>query len=62
MNSFTDIGYSSHDGYDYGAQAGVIDGDPVLAAASGSATVVLTQNSHGAGNVIKIDHGNGFQT
>ncbi len=61
-NSFTDIGYSSHDGYDYGAQAGVIDGDPVLAAASGTATVVLAENSHGAGNVIKIDHSNGFQT
>lgn len=61
-NSFTYIGYSSHDGYDYGAPAGIKDGDPVLAAASGSATVVLAQNSHGAGNVIKIDHGNGYQT
>jgi len=54
--------YSSHDGYDYGSPAKVEDGDFVLAPASGIATVVLEKNSGGAGNVIKIDHGNGYQT
>lgn len=55
-----DRAYSSHDGYDYGTQAGVENGDSVLAAASGSATFV---NSCGAcGNAIHIDHGNGYQT
>ncbi len=55
-------GYSSHDGYDYGLGARVNDGDDVLAAASGSATVILEKDSYGAGNVVKIDHRNGYQT
>lgn len=52
--------YSSHDGYDYGKKAGVNIGDSVLAAAAGWATYV---NSCGAcGNMILIDHQNGYQT
>lgn len=52
--------YSSHDGYDYGRDAKVFFGDPVLAAAPGIATYM---NSCGAcGNAILIDHQNGFQT
>jgi len=52
--------YSSHDGYDYARLANVHLGDPVLAAAGGIATYV---NSCGAcGNMIVIDHQNGYQT
>ena len=52
--------YSRHDGYDYGTPAKVENGDFVLSAAAGVATYV---NSCGAcGNVIHIDHGNGYQT
>lgn len=52
--------YSSHDGYDYGTQAKAEFGNPVLAAAAGTARFV---NSCGpCGNAIHIDHGNGFQT
>ncbi len=61
-NKETDKGYSSHDGYDYGRSALVEDGDPVLAAASGIAALTTEANSEGGGNVIKIDHGNGYQT
>ncbi len=52
--------YSSHDGYDYGKSAKVQIGDSVLAAAAGTATYI---NSCGAcGNMIVIDHDNGYQT
>lgn len=61
-NEFTTQGYTSHDGYDYGNPAQVKDGDPVLAAAAGDASLTLAANSFGAGNVIKIDHGNGYET
>lgn len=54
--------YSSHDGYDYGKKAQVYDGDPVYAAAGGTVEVELESTSGGAGNVVKIDHGNGYQT
>ncbi len=57
-----DLYYSSHDGYDYGRIAQVNDGDPVFAAASGTTSAKLEANSGGAGNIIKIDHGNGYQT
>ncbi len=52
--------YSSHDGYDYGRPAGVHIGDSVLAAADGMATYV--NNCAPCGNMIEIDHGNGYQT
>lgn len=55
-------GYSSHNGYDWGFGAHLSDGDDVLAAASGSAEIVLEKNSGGAGNVVKITHQNGYQT
>lgn len=61
-NKNTDIGYSSHDGYDFGKLAGVYDGDPVLAAATGEATFLPKSKSGGGGNVIKINHGNQFET
>lgn len=54
--------YKSHNGYDYGAQNGVFLNTKILASASGQATFVSEANSSGAGNVIKIDHGNGYQT
>jgi alpha-tubulin suppressor-like RCC1 family protein/murein DD-endopeptidase MepM/ murein hydrolase activator NlpD len=55
-------GYTKHDGYDWGSAAFVEDGDDVLAAAAGTASAILAKDSSGAGNVIKIDHGNGYQT
>lgn len=54
--------YRSHNGYDYGSLQGVGLNTPVLAAASGWATFKSEANSDGAGNVIKIDHENGYQT
>lgn len=54
--------YRSHNGYDYALKNGVELNTPVLAAASGEATLKLEAHSGGAGNVIKIDHGNGYQT
>lgn len=52
--------YSSHDGYDWGTRAKANISDPILAAASGTATYI---NSCGAcGNMILIDHHNGYQT
>ena len=54
--------YRSHNGYDYGWRHGVVLNTSVLAAASGWATFVSWQNSGGAGNIIKIDHENGYQT
>ncbi len=54
--------YKSHSGYDYGARQGVNQSTLVLAAAAGSATFIHKDHSGGAGNMIKIDHGNGYQT
>lgn len=58
--SATRLSYSSHDGYDYGKPAKVNLGDPVLAAASGTATYVNSCSA--CGNMILIDHHNGYQT
>ncbi len=55
----TNYYYSSHDGYDYGRKAQVLLGNPVLAAASGSATYSHTSST---GNTISIDHHNGYET
>jgi murein DD-endopeptidase MepM/ murein hydrolase activator NlpD len=52
--------YSSHDGYDYAGFANALIGEPVLAAAAGTATFKNTCPA--CGNAILIDHGNGFQT
>ncbi len=57
-----DRDYSAHDGYDYGIPAKITIGEPVLAAGSGLATFVSKYDSRGGGNVIKIDHQNGYQT
>ncbi len=57
-----DAFYRSHNGYDYSSQNGVVLGTEVLAAASGWATFKSESQSGGAGNVIKIDHGNGYQS
>jgi len=54
--------YRSHNGYDYGLKNGVELNTPVLAAASGWAEFHPWEKTGGAGNVIKIDHGNGYQT
>lgn len=54
--------YRSHSGYDYGSRNGVFMHTPVLAAAGGIATFTPEHRSSGAGNMIKIDHGNGYQT
>jgi len=52
--------YSSHDGYDWAKVAKVNIGDPVLAAAAGTATYINSCTP--CGNMILIDHGNGYQT
>ncbi len=52
--------YTNHDGYDYARQAQVYYGDKVLAAADGNARYVGTCKN--CGNMIVIDHGNGYQT
>ena len=54
--------YRSHNGYDYSAKNGVVLGTHVLAAAAGWATFRPESQSGGAGNVIKIDHENGYQS
>lgn len=57
--------YSSHDGYDYARQASVNLGDSVIAAGEGCASYVQYLQQPGdlePNNVIKIDHGNGYQT
>ncbi len=54
--------YSSHSGYDFGSPHGVIKDTEVLAAAAGKAVFIPEADSGGAGNMIKIDHGNGYQT
>lgn len=51
--------YSSHDGYDYGKSAKAQIGDPVLASADGCASYFYNS---AAGNAIKIDHANFYQT
>ena len=51
--------YSSHDGYDYGTDAGVNNGDPVYPAAPGTAEY---RYDSAGGNTILIDHQNGYQT
>lgn len=53
------IPYSSHDGYDFARRSGVKLGTPVLAAAKGTATA---RWYGGCGQMIEIDHKNGFQT
>lgn len=53
------VPYSSHDGYDWARAAGAVLGDPVLAAAGGTATF---KKFGACGNMIMIDHGNDFQT
>ena len=55
----SNIAYSSHDGYDFARRAGVKLGTPVLAAAKGTATA---RWYGGCGQMIEIDHKNGFQT
>lgn len=50
--------YRSHSGYDYPRPLG----SAVLAAADGIATFEPETETAGGGNVIKIDHGNGYQT
>ncbi len=57
-----DLPYRSHNGYDYAWKDGVDLNTPVLAAAAGDATFVPESSSGGAGNIIKIDHGNGYQS
>lgn len=52
--------YSSHDGYDWAKVAKAVLGDPVLAAASGEAT--FRNSCTACGNMILIDHKNGYQT
>jgi len=52
--------YSSHDGYDYGRSAKVHIDDPILAAAGGIA--IYINSCIPCGNMILIDHGNGYQT
>lgn len=54
--------YRSHNGYDYSRKNGIRLNTPVLAAATGSATFKPWNKTGGAGNMIKIDHGNGYQT
>lgn len=54
--------YKSHSGYDYGFSQGVDKNTLVLAAADGKATFKHKDHSGGAGNMIIIDHGNGYQT
>lgn len=56
------VPYRSHNGYDYSRKNGIILNTPVLASATGTATFKPWNKSGGAGNVIKIDHGNGYQT
>lgn len=58
LNTF----YRSHNGYDYSGKNGIKLNTPVLAAASGLATFESKENTGGLGNVIEIDHGNGYMT
>jgi murein DD-endopeptidase MepM/ murein hydrolase activator NlpD len=49
---------SSHLGIDIAAN----QGDPIYAAAAGVVTMAQPGDNYGYGNVIQIDHGNGFVT
>ena len=60
LGQTTNDNYTKHDGYDWGSLARANLGDSVLAAASGSATFINSCAS--CGNMIVIDHGNGYQT
>jgi len=60
LGQTTNDNYTKHDGYDWGSRARANLGDSVLAAASGSATFINSCAS--CGNMIVIDHGNGYQT
>ena len=53
------LDYSSHDGYDYGSDASVLNNEPALAAADGCAWYY---NNGPSGHAILIDHGNYYQT
>lgn len=59
MGTTDNLSYSSHDGYDWAKYSGVLINTPVLAAAEGIATYKQWGN---CGNMIMIDHGNGFQS
>lgn len=56
------VAYRSHSGYDYARRNGIDYQTSVLAAAEGTATFIPETISEGYGNLIKIDHGNGYQT
>lgn len=64
----SDFSYSGHDGYDWFTRAKVKNGDSVLAAAAGTAQFFKAGSTNGAcgssacGNVVVIDHGNGYQS
>lgn len=52
--------YSKHDGYDWGRKAKASLGEKVLAAASGFASFI--NSCRACGNMVLIDHQNGYQT
>ena len=52
--------YSSHDGYDYSSIANVHIDEPILSASAGYASYINTCSA--CGNMIIIDHQNGYQT
>lgn len=54
--------YSTHDGYDYGADAKTKLNTPILAPADGEASFMSPNTCAPCGNAILIDHKNGFQT
>lgn len=54
--------YKSHSGYDYSSPQGVDKHTLVRASADGDAIFIPEADSGGAGNMIKIDHKNGYQT
>jgi murein DD-endopeptidase MepM/ murein hydrolase activator NlpD len=56
------VNYRGHSGYDYASRNGVEYQTPVLAAAPGMASFKSESQSGGLGNLIKIDHGNSYQT
>lgn len=60
LNKRVQGSYSSHDGYDYARKGGALIGDSVLAAAAGWATYV--NSCVACGNMIIVDHENGYQT
>lgn len=54
------LSYSGHDGYDYAFAAKALFGNAVYAAASGSANYINSCTP--CGNMIIVDHHNGYQT